>query len=614
MANQKAQFRDELDSFAKLHFKAGISNLKDAQRSDALTLCYAMQVRNALHPGALPDDIDDLRNCLCDGASDRSVDFIFRDDQRNVTIIQTKHRNSEKREDEADFQSFRKCIEKLCPETRPTTKINQAVLDLIADIEWETDNFRVIYLSLARHSAVIEEAALQGLDDVPNSPLRDLSSRSEVLYLSEEAINMQWRDVLAQQRGESPSVEILISRPNEKSESDFLMFDNDLGAKSYICLISAAQIHKLYNSWRDRLFNLNIRNYLGDNRTNKEIIATAGKEARSFYFYNNGVSAVASKVMVRKVGNQSHLICSDFSVINGAQTLRSISKAHTRPGGDTKDLRVLLRVSEFNFRNPSEAERLDNITKYNNTQNSMRISDFRSNDRVQTSILKYVQNVPAFGGKSYVYKNKRSVASERGKNVVKMDDFCRAIYSFLKGPPDFFGGLSHLYDTGPNGGYVELFGKDIDAISQGEFDKLFGIWLICAFVAAQLLVDKKAEVDGGVGDGNRKSALERKFLVFFAVGEVVREVCKINKCDENLFLKTFAKPKWQDDSAKRRFVSDVYGLACDVIVQVYLAAQKHPDFVHRNFYRVSETLGDIRNAWSTRRGELVRIAGTISAK
>jgi hypothetical protein len=71
----KAKFRDRLDKFAEEHFGDSIGRLNDKQRSDALTLCYLLEVRNALLPGAVPDDFEELNNYVCDAQYDRTVDL-----------------------------------------------------------------------------------------------------------------------------------------------------------------------------------------------------------------------------------------------------------------------------------------------------------------------------------------------------------------------------------------------------------------------------------------------------------------------------------------------------------------------------------------------------------
>lgn len=609
MSEPKIKFRDELDRFAKERFGSEIAKLNDKQRSDTLTLCYLLNIRAALLPGSIPDDLEELQSCICDGKSDRAVDFLYRDDNNHVTIIQAKHRGAGKSESESEFEAFRACLKRLCPDTRPETQINQKLLDLISEIDWENDTFTLIYLSLARESVPISASAEREIENLDSGPFRDISSRTELLYMSEDELNKAWRDVAGKGAGTPPTIDILLaeSKPNA-SESSFLTFQNHLGTKSYIAVLSAQQIHHLYTRHRDKLFNLNIRNYIGDTRTNKDIIRTARESGDNFFFFNNGISAVATKIKANEVTGGTELHCENFSVINGAQTFRSISKAHA--GGDksqTKRLRVLIRISEIDFLKNEAAELLDNITRYNNTQNSMKVSDFRSNDSVQSSLVRYTSHVPAYGGKNFVYRNKRSQIVDRNKINVKMDEFCRSVYAYQFGPADMFGGLPHLYDTGTEGGYVKLFGRDLEPLPQIEFDRLFGIWLIVARADELLKEEKKAlskkdneHIDEA--DVLRKAALERKYLAFFALGETLREVCRLQEKDESDMLRSFSKPRWQDDKAKLKFVDDAFGLACDIVVQVYQAAKGRGTlFVHRNFFRDIETLNNIKSAKAARK-------------
>jgi hypothetical protein len=77
------------------------------------------------------------------------IDFLYRDDNNHVTIIQSKHRAPGKDKSEPDFDAFRMCLKKLYPQTRPAgQRLNQRLLDLASEIEWDTDQFTLI--SVAR--------------------------------------------------------------------------------------------------------------------------------------------------------------------------------------------------------------------------------------------------------------------------------------------------------------------------------------------------------------------------------------------------------------------------------------------------------------------------------
>jgi hypothetical protein len=252
---------------------------------------------------------------------------------------------------------------------------------------------------------------------------------------------------------------------------------------------------------------------------------------------------------------------------------------------------------------------LDRITKFNNTQNAMKLSDFRSNDPVQISLVNYVNELPAYKGRKYTYRNKRTQPGDRNRIPIKMDDFCRAVYAYQFGPTDCFGGQAHLYDTSKDGGYVKLFGKDLEAMSQSEFERLFGIWLLTSHVSDLLRREIPPSDQADELDKVRANALERKYLVLFALGEVIREVCRTGQVDETVALHMFGKPRWQDDEKKTAFVDEAFSLACDLVVQAYQLAQvKEATFVHRNFFRDPETLVSIKSAKAAQRSQLRKLA------
>ena len=129
------------------------------------------------------------------------------------------------------------------------------------------------------------------------------------------------------------------------------------------------------------------------------------------------------------------LICEGLSIINGAQTVRSLHKAHTIKPASARDVQVLVRVTEFSGKKAQEEQEfLDNVTKYNNTQNAIKLSDFRSNDKVQFDIRKRFGALPTVGGRRFLYKNKRSGERESNCIVIGMEEFVKTLYAFLFGP------------------------------------------------------------------------------------------------------------------------------------------------------------------------------------
>jgi hypothetical protein len=610
MAQIKAQFRDAVKEFSRSEYGCEISSLTDIQRSDALILAYIQGVFNQRNPGLFPDEIEDLRLNIVDGPSDRGADFIFKTDTQ-VYIFQAKYRKSENLESETEFDFFLNLIKRLCPETGGKQKLNQKVLDLISDIDWENDTFALYYISLAKKNPNIELAAERGVDGVANTALSDISDRCTLDYLSEVDLNEQYRETLRASTGQVPSVEVLLSSVSKNSDHTYLEIDQGDQRRCYIGALSAGQVQQLYQKHKGSLFNLNIRNYVGETRTNKDIAATAISEAKNFFYYNNGISAIARKIEPVIEQGKTILRCLDFSIINGAQTFRSISKAHARNKVATEKLLVPIRITEFDFVGNRSDDFLEKITKFNNTQNAVKISDFRSNDPVQTSIAHYIANMAAVGGHKFSYRNKRTQQVDRNKIFIGLDEFCRTIHAFLFGPADIFGGLSYLYDTSPRGGYTKLFGDPNEPLAEETFREYFGAWLICTYARECLkqgAAEREAALELADDDEKnllnlQKNALERRYHVFYALGEVVREVCKIQQKDVHEFVAGYAKPKWREEPKKQELINSMLEIGIDILVQAYQLASRSGDFVHRNFFRNEEIQKLLKEAMATRRSQ-----------
>lgn len=251
----------------------------------------------------------------------------------------------------------------------------------------------------------------------------------------------------------------------------------------------------------------------------------------SFFFFNNGVSAIATSI--EPDDKTGILKCTRFSVINGAQTVRSIAKAHTKQPHKAGDAAVLMRVSEVAL---SDDEFLDKVTRYNNTQNAVKVSDFRSNDAIQRALAKKFAKIYR-GGKQYWYKNKRSGDRDPRRTPIGMEEFAKTLFAFRVGPSDMFGRTSHVFDTGKDGGYLKLFGADNEiwtTITDEQFNLLAGTWFLCEH-ARQLLKAEKEILLGATQEETEKaiirSALERRWLIFFTLGEILRQKYKRTKSD-----------------------------------------------------------------------------------
>ncbi|MDD3788333.1 MAG: AIPR family protein [Petrimonas sp.] len=147
-------------------------------------------------------------------------------------------------------------------------------------------------------------------------------------------------------------------------------------------------LRDLFLSYGDELFSANYRGFLGVNRRkkiNSGIKTTAEKQPQNFWVFNNGITILTTKITKEKTGVKLQGI----SIINGAQTTGSIGSLDGSI--DLKNVKVLSRIIEC-----FDHYTIDEIVKYNNTQNKITTWDKFSNDpqqkRIQEEFLNYGHN------------------------------------------------------------------------------------------------------------------------------------------------------------------------------------------------------------------------------
>ncbi|GAB5523160.1 MAG: hypothetical protein Roseis2KO_10320 [Roseivirga sp.] len=155
-----------------------------------------------------------------------------------------------------------------------------------------------------------------------------------------------------------------------------------------IMSIPAYWLRDLFLKHGDELFSANYRGFLGVNRRkkiNSGIKTTAEKQPQNFWVFNNGITILTTKVTKEKSGVK----IDGISIINGAQTTGSIGSLDGSI--DLTNVRVLARIIEC-----SDHSTIDEIVKYNNTQNKITTWDKFSNDpqqkRIQEEFTNYGHN------------------------------------------------------------------------------------------------------------------------------------------------------------------------------------------------------------------------------
>ena len=236
----------------------------------------------------------------------------------------------------------------------------------------------------------------------------------------------------------------------------------------YNCIlgqISGRELSRLYRAHKQKLFELNIRQWLGKNKANKGITQSVYESPEEFFYYNNGITAVCEEFESTKdsKGRSSGINTKNFQIINGAQTVKSIADSVDI----NESVRVLFRLIRVD---QSYSSFSNNVIKFQNTQSAVKDYDFRSNDPIQIYLSDNLeQQNPALPTPLFYYARKRSqlptANSNKKGNKISLDTFARILFSYKYS--DFDPRI--VYDESKR-----LWTLEEDDSTSGLYESLFG--------------------------------------------------------------------------------------------------------------------------------------------
>lgn len=172
----------------------------------------------------------------------------------------------------------------------------------------------------------------------------------------------------------------------------------------YLAIISGELLAELYDEFRDRLLEKNVRSFLQvKGAVNKGIRDTLRDEPDMFLAYNNGISVTAESVDIVRDENGKPSIKSirDMQIVNGGQTTASIFNAHNdkKINSDLSKVFVQMKISVITLPDDMD-EIVPRISAYANTQNKVQIADFSANDPYHMRVEELSRTIwsPAKGG------------------------------------------------------------------------------------------------------------------------------------------------------------------------------------------------------------------------
>ncbi|MDT0685859.1 AIPR family protein [Autumnicola psychrophila] len=343
-----------------------VENMKLTRSLCALAMCMQGNVE--------PDEA-----CLyvTDGYDDNGLDGIYFDStDKTLYLIQSKfHKDGTGSIDVGEIGKFLKGVkELLIPKYE---NFNKSIKERIPEIENYLLDIQTRFVLVTIHSGTgnISDHVQGSINDF----LEDNNSINSTDIFSFKPIKIN--DIYS-----------FISRGSLGTpiDSDLILYNwskIDFPIKSYFGLVAGSDLANLYKANGRQLFSPNIRLHLGDTEVNEGISQTISEAPEKFWYYNNGITALANDINKKAIGGAGSesgiFVCKNLRVVNGAQTVGTITESSKSEPNNVEQIRIWIRIFEVSEENEQESKR---ITRTNNTQNRIDSRDFVSLDPQQARL------------------------------------------------------------------------------------------------------------------------------------------------------------------------------------------------------------------------------------
>ncbi len=238
----------------------------------------------------------------------------------------------------------------------------------------EINRIEILYIHNCFESDNVEKELKTVVDSARDSASSLLKQSESPLVVSYKEYGLGEIEELYRSRDSEILVEEWIEVPLEEGK---YLTESGSEWNAILATVPGEWIKGLHRIHRDRLFSANFRDYMG--MTNRKrninfgIKQTAENEPVNFWVYNNGITALTHEIKF-----EENIQIRGISIINGAQTSGALSESSDQNGGSTK---VLIRIVQCKSK-----DLIDKIIRYNNTQNEIKPTDRRSNDKIQNRL------------------------------------------------------------------------------------------------------------------------------------------------------------------------------------------------------------------------------------
>ncbi|NPV02915.1 MAG: hypothetical protein HPY53_16195 [Brevinematales bacterium] len=408
-------------------------------------LIYALQ----LELGS--DDIHSIATqSLIDGSDDRQCDLLFLDSENErIILAQAYFSDSYKNEAPATKASLlnsaiawffnKEEVDKLPDRLKPiATEVHEAIENELIK------NITIWYVHNCKESQNVKNE----LKKVTNTLNR---------YLNNNEINSNYLEVgldTLEEWYHASTTAILIKESfTIPIEGGYTIKDSDNQWEGFSTSIPASWIQKMYKDYKAKLFSANVRDYLGSRKgarnINFGIQKTIKGDPTNLWVYHNGITSLVHSFKENE--EKTKITINGFSIVNGAQTCGVIGNLQDEINQSAK-LPIRFIISKSN-------QLIPDIIKYNNSQNKMIPSDYRSNDKIQRKLREEFSNSKYF---NYLGGRRGKIEQpDNDKFTIPSDSGAQALISFHGRPSIAYNEKSEIWDKGTY--YDSIFNDHISA-------------------------------------------------------------------------------------------------------------------------------------------------------
>ena len=287
--------------------------------------------------------------------------------------------------------------------------------------------------------------------------------------------------------------------------------------KAFYGQINASDVGKWWSEHKNKIFDQNIREFIGESTVNQEISSTIDTEPELFWYFNNGITVLCkeiNKVGAKKTRHIGEFDAKGISIVNGAQTIGCIGALYQSSSSESREKIEDAEISiRFISLEGCEEDFSSRVTRATNTQNKVESRDFIALDSEQSRLSKEFRTC----GKKYHYKRTAETVSRDEKNyeleeaTVALACIGQDVALVIKAKQE----LSSLWADSTQPPYTSLFNSHVNAT------KLYR----CIDIKRRVeeLVSKEQE---DTGDKTRKAILNHGnlFILNFVFSQVNKDI------------------------------------------------------------------------------------------